>query len=184
MKDFFLPAMLQNTDVAVFIAHVNLAVDDHGRAPDRGKQVVLPDLLAGLGVKAIENTVQVAHVEQAVENRNRGHGAAEVLVAAMPGGVGGRDVAAAGRVDAVEVADTGTVFGILADTDVDVVVIDHGSGDQVVARAVAAQFPFGILRIAVEFPDQCARIGIETVDPAVAPGENDLGFPAHHAVGR
>ena len=71
-------------------------------------------------------------------------------------------------------ADAGRVLGVLADADVDLVVVDDRRADEVVAGAGAAELVDGVLGVAVELPDQLAGLGAEAVEPAVAAGEDDL----------
>src|SRR3954468_10635188 len=87
-----------------------------------------------------------------------------------------------GQVDAPEVADAGLVLGILADADVDAVLVDDRGGDEVVARAAAGQLVLGVLGVAVELPDQLAAAGVERIDPAVAAGEDDLRLARYDGV--
>ena len=76
---FFSLPCLQDDDVAVLVAEVDLAVDDERRAPDRGEQVVRPVVLAGLGVEAVEEAAEVGDVEQAVGDRGGRDRAADLV---------------------------------------------------------------------------------------------------------
>ena len=76
----------------------------------------------------------------------------------------------------------------LADTDIDLVIVEHGGGNQVVAGPGSAQLPFGILGITVELPVQFRfavfAFGIETAQPPVSTGEQHLRFAVEHTVRR
>ena len=71
-------AGLQHDDVAVLVAEIDLAVDHHRRAPDRGEDVVRPVDLAGLRVEAVQEAAEVGDVDQAVGNRRRRDRAADL----------------------------------------------------------------------------------------------------------
>ncbi|MDE2978228.1 MAG: hypothetical protein OXU63_12000, partial [Acidobacteriota bacterium] len=58
-----LAAGLQDDDVAVLVAEVDLAVRDEGRTPDRGEGVVRPEMLSGLDVQHVEEAAQIRDVE-------------------------------------------------------------------------------------------------------------------------
>ena len=102
----------------------------------------------------------------------------------MPDGAVLGDVAALGGVDRIEVADAFPVLGILPDADVDPIVVDHRSGDEIVARAHAAERPLGVFRIAVEPPELFAGLGLERIEDAVTAREDHLRNPADNTVGR
>ena len=62
-------------------ADVNLAVHPVGRAPGRGFEIFLPVFLAGQGIEAIKDAVDVSHVQQAVMNGGRAERAPERVTA-------------------------------------------------------------------------------------------------------
>ena len=76
------------------------------------------------------------------------------------------------------------MLGILADADVDLVVVDHRRGDEVVARALAAECivgrPWGCNRT----PDYPCRWPDRTSEPAVAAWEDDLRLAVDDGIGR
>src|SRR5262245_6756373 len=80
-------------------------------------------------------------------------------------------------------ADADQMFRILADADVDLVVVNGRRGDEIVACALAPQLVEGVFRIAVELPQQLA-VGIERIDPAVAAREDDLRLALDDSVSR
>ena len=94
-----------------------------------------------------------------------------------------RHISGHGGVDDPEVAGGFTVFRILADTDIDLVVVDHRSGNDVVLGTCPSQLPLGPLGVAVELPDQLPGFRNEGIDPAIAPGEDDLGLAVDNPVG-
>src|SRR5262245_16176300 len=79
--------------------------------------------------------------------------------------------------------DGDEVLRVLADADVDLVVVNDRRGDEVVARALAAELVKGVFRIAIELPKKLA-IGVERVNPAVAAGKDDLRLSLPDRVGR
>ena len=101
----------------------------------------------------------------------------------MPDDVRVGHVAGARCVDGEEVARRLTVLGVLSDADIHLVVVDHRCREDVVPRPAASQDPFGILRIAVELPDDISRRGVEAVDDAVAAGEYHLRATVDLGVG-
>src|SRR5262245_38844753 len=58
-EHFLLFARGHDNDVAVFIAEIDLAVDDEGRGPDGGKHVVRPVLLTGLLVETVQVPAEI-----------------------------------------------------------------------------------------------------------------------------
>ena len=62
--------MLEDRDVAILVADVDLAVHDQRRAPRSGKHVVDPMALAGLGIEAVEQAAVVGDVEDVVLDRH------------------------------------------------------------------------------------------------------------------
>ena len=117
---FFSLPVLQDDDVAVLVAEIDLAVDDDRRAPDRREQVVHPVRLPRLGVEAVEEPAEVGDVDEAVGDRRRRDRPADLVEVPDPAALG--DVAALGRVDRVEVADALAVLRVLPVGDVDAVV--------------------------------------------------------------
>jgi hypothetical protein len=97
------------------LPHVNLAVGDEGGGPDAAVGFVGPEVLAGLGVEAVDVAVVFGLVNEALVDAGRGNRAADTLVG--PEGFAG-DVAAALEVEAAQHADAVAVLGILADDDV------------------------------------------------------------------
>src|SRR5260370_19067602 len=81
-------------------------------------------------------------------------------------------------------ADAFFVFWILADADIELVFPNDGSGQEVNARAGAAEFVGRLARIAKELPNDVARFWLETVQIAVAAGEDDLGLAARLGINR
>ena len=84
--------------------------------------------------------------------------------------------------------DAFAMLGILADGDVDQAVVDHRRGDDVVARAAAAEVHFESLGLESNFHSSfgvavAVALRIETVDPAVAAGEDHLRHAAQHGIG-
>ena len=55
-------------------------------------------------------------------------------------------------VDAPDAAGSFAMFGILSGGDIDLVVVQHGKGDQVIARATATQFQHAVFGVRIEFP--------------------------------
>src|SRR5687767_14193429 len=68
-QHFLLAPVLEDRDVAILVAQVYLAIDDQWRAPHCRKHVVLPDLLAGLQIDAVEETTEVRVIDEAVLDR-------------------------------------------------------------------------------------------------------------------
>src|SRR5262249_32017402 len=62
--ELLLLAVLEDVDLALLVAHVDVAVDPVGRTPRVAPQVVVPDLLARLRVEAEEHAVEVGRVAQ------------------------------------------------------------------------------------------------------------------------
>ncbi len=89
-----------------------------------------------------------------------------------------------GHVDAPEMADAVLVLGVLADADVNLVVVDGGSRDKVISRPLTGQLILGVFGIAIEYPDKLAGIGIERVDLAFPAGKNDLLLAIDDGIGR
>ena len=69
----------EHGQVPVFIADNDASVDDRGRAPHRGQQVVRPVDLTGLGVQAMHQSTEVGDHEQAILNGGRAHAAMKLL---------------------------------------------------------------------------------------------------------
>ena len=102
-----------------------------------------------------------------------------------PDFAGAGDVVGLGRVDASQVADAFAVFGVLADGDVNAVLVKNGRRVDL-ARAFRGRilvfFAFG--RIAIAFPGHFQirgvpflhRFRVERVAPAVAAAEKDQGL--------
>src|SRR5207244_3134586 len=105
---------------------------------------------------------EVRNVEQTVRDRRRRDRSADLVV--MPDAAGGRDVAALGRVDAVQVADTLTVLRILTVSDVDAVLVDDRRADHL----VPVLRPDRVLRVRVELPELLAGHRLIAAHPAVA----------------
>src|SRR5882724_7234760 len=80
-------------------------------------------------------------------------------------------------------ADAGLVLGIVPNADVDTVLVDDRSGNEVVARTLAAELVLGILRVAVKLPEQLAGVRVEGPNPAVATREDDLLLAGDDGVG-
>src|SRR5690242_7662115 len=125
-------ALLHDHDVAVFIADINLAVDQQRRRPDGSEQIVIPVLHTCLRIERVQETTEVSLVDDAVLDCRRGNGTTNLVE--VPNETSLRDVTTLGRVDTVHVTDAFTVFGILAVGNVDVVFVDYGSADKFVAR--------------------------------------------------
>src|SRR5262249_43508185 len=203
-------AVGEDIHVAVIDAEVDLTVHPVGRTPDARLGGMLPVLFAGLRIQAVQIARVFADVDQAVVNGRRAHGAAELdpaallryrhdLAAVVPdqgrihvdGSLGvpvvidRRDVALLTRVDAPEVtggAGPPTAVRGRADADVDLAVVPHRRGDEVVAlSAVRAAVLF---RAAIELPDHLARVGLQAVQPGVAAGEDHLPLAVDLGVGR
>ena len=125
----------EHHDVAVLVAEVDLAVGHEGRAPDRGEDVVRPEVLAGLGVEGSRGSPRgrrrraMPSAIATVEMVRWKSSPPRCQTTALLG-----DVAVLDGVDRPEVADALAVLGVLADADVDLVVVDHRRGDDVVAR--------------------------------------------------
>src|SRR5437762_6719099 len=81
-------------------------------------------------------------------------------------------------------ADARTVLRTLTDADVDLVVVNHWRGDEITARAAAAWFPKGVLRVAIELPNRLAGLRLEGPQPAVSAREDHLAFAVDLGVGR
>ena len=102
----------------------------------------------------------------------------------------GAHVAAFRGVDAPQVANALAVLGVLADGDVHHSFVDHRRGDDVVARAAAAEkHPDGVFGVGVELPQQLRSAvsiagRVKAVDPAVAAGEDRLRLAPEHRIGR
>src|SRR5262245_9595259 len=79
--------------------------------------------------------------------------------------------------------DGDEMLRVLTNADVDFFVVNDRRGDEIVARALAAQLVERVLRVAIELPKELA-IGVERVNPAVAAGENHLGLAINHGVRR
>src|SRR5947208_1852895 len=99
-----------------------------------------------------------------------------------PDFAGGGDVAGFGRVNAGEIADAFAVFRVLADGDINPVLVKDGRSIDFARAFSGGIFEFlAVGRIAIVFPDgfQKAavaflyRLGIEGVAPAVAAAEKD-----------
>src|SRR4051812_22902662 len=74
------------------------------------------------------------------------------------------DVAGLGDVHAPERRVARAVLGVLAVSDVHLVVVDDRRRDQLIARLRID----AVLRIAVELPDELSGLGVVGIDPAVA----------------
>src|SRR5262245_23597004 len=81
-------------------------------------------------------------------------------------------------------SDAKLVFRILADADVDLVVLDDRRGDEVITRSLAPALIEGVLRIAIELPDDLAGVGLKRIEPAVAAGEDRLRLAVDDREGR
>ena len=77
----------------------------------------------------------------------------------------GADVAALGGIDADEASRTFPMHRLLSRADIDAVFIDHGVGQQVISRAVAAKAERGSFEIDVEFPQHLAASRDRTSAP-------------------
>ena len=76
------------------------------------------------------------------------------------------------------------MLGVLTHPDVDLVVVNDGGRQDVVAGPAPAQYPVCILGVAVELPDQLTGLGVERIDPAIAAREDDLASPVDHGIRR
>src|SRR5262249_9546085 len=76
------------------------------------------------------------------------------------------------------------VFGVLANADVELVVVNHGRGGEGGERAPAAELVAGIFRVAIELPDELAGLWLERIHPAVAAREDDLSLTVRFRIGR
>ena len=65
--------MLEDGDVAIFVADEHVVPGDQRRRPTGGQHVVRPEQLAGLGVQAVEQPAEVGHVKDVILD---GHGSA------------------------------------------------------------------------------------------------------------
>src|SRR5262249_19142669 len=74
-------------------------------------------------------------------------------------------------------ADAFLVFGILANADVQAIVVNGRRGDEIVARTARAQFVKGVLGIRIELPNEFASLRLEGIQPAVAARKNNLRLP-------
>src|SRR5262245_29218373 len=81
-------------------------------------------------------------------------------------------------------ANAGAEFRVLTHSDVDLVLINHRRGDDVVFRSAAAFLKIGGLGIAIELPDRLARLGFEAAKPAVAASKHDLALAVDHGISR
>src|SRR5262249_28073161 len=78
------------------------------------------------------------------------------------------------EIDAPEMANTLFVLRILADADVEPVLMDDRGRQEIAARAGAAEPIDRFLGVAIEFPDQLAGLRLEGIQPTVAAREDDL----------
>src|SRR4051812_4850513 len=86
-------------------------------------------------------------------------------------------------------ADTLGVLGVFANADVNQPVINHWRADEMVSIRTAAEYVFGLFRIAVELPEQfslagLARLSGKAVEPAVTAAENHLRDAVEHRIRR
>src|SRR6185369_5887195 len=116
-------------------------------SPHGCEQIVGPVNLARLRVEAMQETTEVRFVNQSILDGWSRDRATNLVV--MPDEAGLGDVAALGGVDAVHVAHAFAVFGILAIRDVNVIVVNDGSADQLVARLG----PNRLFRVRVKLPE-------------------------------
>ena len=79
-EEILLRRELEDGDVAIFVANVDLAVGDHRRAPARRQHVVRPVWLAGFHVDAVNEPAEVGDHEQAVLDGDGAAGAVHRLV--------------------------------------------------------------------------------------------------------
>src|SRR5207302_1632199 len=80
-EQLLLLAMGENVNVAVFVTEINLSIYPVRRAPDFRLEIVLPILLAGPGVEAVEIPVHLRNVDETVMDGTRAYGPAENPVA-------------------------------------------------------------------------------------------------------
>ena len=163
---------------------------------------MVPKVLAGLGVEAVNDTGQLGGVNQAIVDRTGGQSTAKEIVAIAAGGGGAavvpdesgvlvdrcrrievivnrRHVALLGDIDAPKMPHALFVLRILADADVELVVMHNRRGNEVVACPLRSQDIEGFLGVAIKLPDEGAGRRLEGVDPTVAAGENNLAFAVH-----
>ena len=181
-EDLLFAARLEHDDVAVLVAEVDLAVRDERGTPDRREGVVGPEVFAGLDIQHVEEAAQIRDVDQTVRDRGGRDGPVEVVVAEVPDRGAVRRVAFHVRVEGIEVARAFTVFGILADPEVELVVVEDRRRDHVVPGARSAEFPDRVLRVQIELPQQGAGRRFVGVEPAVAAREGDLRLAVDDAV--
>src|SRR2546425_11098482 len=115
----------------------------------------------------MEKTAEVRNVHEAVGDRRGGNRPADLVEG--PHAPRLRDVAALGRVDAVEVTDAFAMLGILAVADIDAIFEDDRRCNQLVPRLG----PDGVFRVRVELPQFLPGGRLVAADPAVALGADD-----------
>src|SRR5574341_1268659 len=100
----------------------------------------------------------------------------------MPNRLRLRNVTFLRCIDGPKMADAFAVLRILAEADVDFVVVNYRRGDEITFGAGAAELVNRIGRIAIEFPNQFARLRLERIKNAVAAGENHLRHTVDHSI--
>ncbi len=171
----------EDGQVALLVAQVHLAVGDEGRAPDSRFGIVGPIDFAGVGVEAMQFSVEVGGEKKIVGDGNGGDGAANLCVG--PEHASGAISAGFCGVDADEAASAFALLGVLADGDVDAIFEDDGRGDDLAGAGGCAVFLFALLGgIHVAAPD-FLQIFIEAVAEAVAGAEDDLVLAVDRGLG-
>src|SRR5215831_10193288 len=98
-KHLLLLTGLQDNDVTVFVPQIDLSVGDQRRSPHRGKHVVNPISLPGLGVQTVEEATEVGVVDETIMDGRGRDGPSNLVV--MPDPPALSDVSTLGSVDAV-----------------------------------------------------------------------------------
>jgi len=143
-------AGLQDVEFAVFGSHPDLAVGNEGRSPDTGLGFVLPVLLAGLGVKAMNVTIVFGCVEESVGHAECGDRTSDLF--GIPNGL-------SVWADAENIAHAVAVFGVLTDDSVDQSIGNNGGADDFTGAGVSGLFDgFAVLhaifgRITIDAPE-------------------------------
>ena len=179
--DLFIFGGGEDEEFAAGVADVDFAVADEGGAPDGGFGGVGPALFAGDGVVAVDVAAEVADEEEGLpgdfDKGRRAEGAVD-------GGVVPEHFAGL-LVEAAKAADAVAVVGVLADGDVDAVLVDDGGADDfggsgfavVVFGAVIGGIGVGDPEFFEEAGLAGGRggdgLGVEGVEEAFATAEDD-----------
>jgi hypothetical protein len=189
-KGFFLCSGFEDVKLAVFGSDPDFAIGNEGGSPDAGLGLVLPVLLAGFGVVAMDVAIVLGGVEKAIGYAEGGDGAAHFFR-------GPDDFSF--RIEAEDAPDAVAVLGILSDDDVGESVGDDGGADHFTGAGVSGVFDgltifflTILLWVTVDLPEFFEdvesvfvfdRLGIKSVGESVAATPDDGVFAADLAVG-